>query len=151
MLADFEAAVPANLRGGTLESARHAIRAMIALAEDRPDDALAEFRLVDQPGCPTCFNPFIGLAHDRAGRPDSAIAVWERYLETPQLARVLVDWSWLGRIYFRLGQLHENRGDRARAVEYYRLLVDLWETADPILQPTVSEARAGIARLAADR
>ena len=43
---------------------------------------------------------------------------------------------------FRLGEIYEARGDRARAAERYGQFVELWKGADPELQPRVTEAQA---------
>jgi len=52
-------------------------------------------------------------------------------------------------VLFRLerGHLAEELGDTAGAVRAYRYVVDAWRNADRVLQPTVTEARAGLARL----
>ena len=47
----------------------------------------------------------------------------------------------------RLGELHEARGDREKAVEHYDSFVELWKDADPELQPQVRDVRQRIARL----
>ena len=46
-----------------------------------------------------------------------------------------------------LGQIAEQRGDTAGAVRAYGNFVDLWQDADPELQPRVAAARAALARL----
>ncbi|MCH6548041.1 MAG: hypothetical protein IH798_06300, partial [Gemmatimonadetes bacterium] len=53
--------------------------------------------------------------------------------------------------YQRLGELHEERGNREKAVEYYNRFVELWENADPELQPVVEDVRGRIARLVGER
>ncbi len=45
------------------------------------------------------------------------------------------------------GQIAEQRGDTAAAVRAYRNFIELWEDADPELQPRVTAARAALARL----
>ncbi len=52
---------------------------------------------------------------------------------------------------FRLGQLYQDAGDTAHAMEYYGRFVDLWKNADPDLQPRVTEAKKAMAELAPDR
>ena len=51
----------------------------------------------------------------------------------------------------RLGELYEARGDRAKAIENYSRFVDLWKDADPVLQPTVREAKARMVKLTGER
>ncbi len=44
----------------------------------------------------------------------------------------------------------ERLGQRARAVEDYRFVVDVWRNADAELRPYVDEARMALARLSAE-
>ncbi len=48
------------------------------------------------------------------------------------------------------GRVHERLGDWDDAIEAFTFVVDAWRHADPKLQPMVEEARAGLARLAAE-
>jgi hypothetical protein len=43
--------------------------------------------------------------------------------------------------------MYEELGERVKAEAAYQQFVDLWEDADQSLQPQVSAARTGIARL----
>ncbi len=54
---------------------------------------------------------------------------------------------WRARSYRRLGELHEQRGDTAKAVEYYNEFVELWRDADPELQPQVEDVKRRLAAL----
>jgi hypothetical protein len=47
----------------------------------------------------------------------------------------------------RLGELYEQRADTARAVRYYNRFIELWQSADPELQPLVDEVRSRLADL----
>jgi tetratricopeptide (TPR) repeat protein len=132
---------------GSRNGARR-LEADIALAENRAADAVSLLRAVrdDNGQCPLCDLAALGNAYDRAENADSAIAYYERYLETPG-QRLGVDWNWLGIALRRLGQLHEARGNRERAATYYGRFVDLWQDADAELQPYVREAREAMTRL----
>ena len=44
-------------------------------------------------------------------------------------------------------RIHEQLGDRQKAIEHYRRFIQLWGNADPALQPQVEAARAAITRL----
>ena len=44
----------------------------------------------------------------------------------------------------------ERLGQRGRAVEDYRFILDVWRHADPELRPYVDEARAALARLSGE-
>jgi eukaryotic-like serine/threonine-protein kinase len=49
-----------------------------------------------------------------------------------------------------LAEVAERRSAREQALESYRFVAATWKRADPILQPYVTRARAGLARLASE-
>jgi len=128
---------------------RHAMLGHIALAEQRYDEAVREYTAANADRCGTCLNPEIARAHDLAGRTDSAIAVLERYIETPTdpIDRAIEDaWSLAGS-HKRLAELYDAKGDRAKAMTHYTRFVGLWKNADLDLQPHVQKARERLAQL----
>jgi eukaryotic-like serine/threonine-protein kinase len=153
----------------------HRVLAEIALAEHRAVDAVAEFRLADtRPdgpsiACSICLYAGLARAFDIANLPDSAIGMFQRYIETPYYFRAYDTDPWivqpvygetsytsrftetdpvfLARAYFRLGHLYEAKGERAKSIDYFTRFVDLWKDADTQLQPMVSEARRHLAKL----
>ena len=99
-------------------------------------------------GCyATCVLPQLAQAYDLAGKPDSAIAVFERYLQTRHRTRIRTDALFLGPSLKRLGELYEARGDREKAARNYAQFVELWKGADPELQPSVKDVQIRLARL----
>jgi len=128
------------------ELSRHSTLGWIALAENRPADAVREFRAADIGDCLTCALPMIAVAYDRAGNADSAIVVYERFLDTKELFRD-GDADHLASTYKRLGELYEARGERQKAAGYYLKFVELWKNADPRLQPVVADVRRRLQRL----
>jgi tetratricopeptide (TPR) repeat protein len=92
-------------------------------------------------------HPELARAYDRAGFPDSAIAVYKRFLATPALERVELDAFELPDALFRLAELYERRSARAAAARYYLRFAELWKDADPALQPRVALARRRAAAL----
>lgn len=54
---------------------------------------------------------------------------------------------WRARTRQRLGELYESKGDLKKAGEHYARFIELWEKADPELQPAVKDARARLAAI----
>ncbi len=128
------------------------IAAYLAQHERRYDSALAALRLVDSRGCTSCWKPHLARVFDLAGMSDSAIAYYRRYVDDPGRPPF---WEFLepahrAEVYEALGRLYEESGDRQQALDFYGRFVDLWENADPDLQPRVRAARARIAALTAE-
>ena len=132
---------------------RHEALAELALAEGRPLDAAREFRLSDSlpdgpaNDCARCLYIQLGRAYDLAEMPDSAIAMFERYVALPFVGRLGGDAWYLAGVFKRLGELYDGKGDRARAAANYAKFVELWKDADPELQPKVAAARRRLAEL----
>jgi len=150
LFTQYDRHVPPNLRGPNLWL-EHRVRAAISLAEGKPRDALSELRLTrnvapvyagpfDSPYMTIDQQPELARVYARLARPDSALAVYERYLEVPDLYRTNVDALELGSALMHTAQLYEQRGDARRAVARYRQLADLWSEADP--GPGVTARRA---------
>ena len=119
----------------------------IALASNKPAEALVFFRAADVTGCRVCVLPLIGQSYDLLGNADSTMAVFNRYLDTPAFDRGFTDGIFMPGIHKRLGELYEAKGDRQQALSHYMKFAELWKNADPELQPKVAEVRAKIARL----
>jgi tetratricopeptide (TPR) repeat protein len=150
LLREYEAAVPEGVRRGN--PGRYEAAAAIALAEGRPRDAIAAYRTeYDEAGCSLCGLHELGRAYELAGEPDSALAAYEQAAGTRRMLGLLDESSLLARTYRRLGERYEERGDRARAREYYGRFVELWEGADAELQPSVRDVRQRIGKLAEER
>ena len=131
--------------------AMHGARGAVALAEGEPIEALLEFRAARDslPDCVICGLVDIGVAYDAAGMPDSALSFYEEYVDATALYRNQTDNVELFRVLRRLGELHDQRGNTERAIEYYNRFVELWENAEPALQPQVEEIRTRLAELTA--
>jgi tetratricopeptide (TPR) repeat protein len=133
-------------------------RAFIRVSEGKPDAAVADLeRISRDPPFPRLFlddlfiplgdRPELARAYDRAGRADSAIVTYERYLGTRSAGRVELDAFELPGALIRLAELYEARGDSAAAARSYLHFAELWRNADAGLQPRVQEARKRAARL----
>jgi len=133
----------------------HRLLGTVALAERRFPEAIEELRrgdvFPDGPvdACHICLPLALGYAFDRAGRPDSAIAMFERYVNTPYSLRLSheLDPVNLARVLRRLGELHDSLGNREKARDNYSRFVELWEKADPEVQPQVKAVRRRLAEL----
>ena len=149
-LADFRRAYAAL---GTVPdtNARSHIEGVIALAEKKFDLAAAKLRerSIDMEfSCAnTCVLPQLAQAYDLGGKPDSAIAVFERYVQSRHLTRLTTDDMFLGPSLKRLGELYEAKGDRDNAARNYARFVELWKNADPELQPSVKDVQGRLKRL----
>jgi tetratricopeptide (TPR) repeat protein len=129
------------------EIERNVISGSLALAERRYDDAARDFRASDRGDCESCALPAIAMAYDLAGKNDSALTVYQRYVDANDINRYFVDHVFLAGAHKRLGELYEARGDKQNALANYLQFVEIWKNADPELQPKVAEVRARIARL----
>jgi tetratricopeptide (TPR) repeat protein len=130
-----------------LAAANHYFAGTIAVAEKRYDDAVKELWAADNGPCAVCALPEIARTLDLAGKPDSAIALYERYTSSAERP-IATDASWLPASHKRVAELYEAKGDAVKAAEHYRKFIALWEKADPELQPQVAAARQKLAKLA---
>jgi tetratricopeptide (TPR) repeat protein len=128
----------------------HAAMSRIALAEGRLDEALDHRRRAREtvPRCRTCEQFQLAEIFDAMGQADSSRVYLEGILNVRVLG--IRGGDDLPRIYRRLGEIAEARGDKTAALEYYRSFVDLWAQADPLLQPKVEDVRSRITRLAGE-
>jgi tetratricopeptide (TPR) repeat protein len=126
--------------------------AWIDVAEGRYAEAIPVLRNADRGyGCDVCIDRAVGAAFDRAGQPDSAVAYYERYLAPKHNWRAFIDSTWRAWTLERLGQLYDEMGDLEQAAGYYGMFVELWDEADPELQPRVQAARARIEEIVRER
>jgi tetratricopeptide (TPR) repeat protein len=148
LVKEFERLVAPPLRRWD-EAHRHAVVGQTALAEGHLQEAIEELSQAPTNGplCPLCGLAALGIAYDLAGKRDSAIVAYERYVTTPWLYRVMQDGTQLAGVYKRLGELYEARGDREKAAQYYSRFIELWKDCDPELRPEVVEAQRRLASL----
>ena len=134
----------------------HRVIGELLLAEEKPLEAMVEFRQGDVAAdgptdeCIICLPYSLARSFDAAGNADSAIVMYERYVTTPFAFRVgfeLIDPVRLAAAYQRLGELYEQQGVAAKAIANYQAFVDLWKDADAELQPRVADARRRMQKL----
>jgi tetratricopeptide (TPR) repeat protein len=148
MLAEYERAVAPALRI-EVESDRHAVLGELALAEGRPHDAVAKFRLAERLGlwCKVCGLAGLGRAYAAAGEPDSSIAAYERYVGMRYKDRLMWDAMEMAGVYRHLGELYQAGGDRKKAALYYTRFVELWKNCDQDLKPQVGQVQRRLIEL----
>jgi tetratricopeptide (TPR) repeat protein len=147
MIDAFREAVPDAPEGRWADDQADA-DGMAAIHAGRFDEAIDHFMELRrlEPGCNTCGFYEIALAHDLAGRADSAITWYRRELETPRLNA-----PDRGSLFERLGQLYDELGDTENAALYHARFVELWADADAELQPRVEAARARLEEIIRER
>ncbi len=117
-------------------------RGVSALAEGNHEEAIELLRRSDRGICRFCAASLLGVALDRAGRPQEAIEAYVAFDEMLGVPKPFFDASFAGHTLERLGQLYEETGDLANAAKYYAAFVELWAEADADLQPRVRAAQA---------
>ncbi|MEO5868288.1 MAG: BTAD domain-containing putative transcriptional regulator [Gemmatimonadaceae bacterium] len=112
------------------------------IAEGRFAQAVVTLRrAVALSTCPNCALADLARAYELAGKPDSAIAMFERYVVTPWSEWQNAEGEFRVPAYEHLGRLYEARGDSAHAIAAYDRVSTLWRGADAELQPQVADAR----------
>jgi tetratricopeptide (TPR) repeat protein len=142
LLGEFDATVPVDMRGRGVDMDYLRSQAQVATAEGSHDEAIRLIRESGTMGCRACSIAYFADAYEGAGMADSAIAIYERYVDMTWIDRVYFDATDLPRFLERLGQLYDERQDLRKAAEYYARFVDLWTDADEELQPRVRAAQA---------
>jgi len=129
----------------------HDLEAWLALSEGDADRALSELRKQPASGCARCLPADFALLFDASGQADSAIARYVQYLETPSNFNVWLDATFRAPAHESLGRLYDEQGDLENAALHYAQFVELWEDADPELQPRVEAARARMQEIVRER
>ncbi|MFN2566005.1 MAG: protein kinase [Gemmatimonadaceae bacterium] len=125
-----------------------AAQGYVALARRDTAEALRRFGALADTLCLWCH--YERLTHVQllraSGRYREAAGLLERGLRSwPLQIPSEVLWS------LERGRVAERLGDRAKAMEGYRYVADVWLYADPELQPFVAEAKRALKRLSGDR
>jgi hypothetical protein len=149
VLSDAERAVPPDERTRRWKNELAYARAYVDLRGDGADATIASFRNLEViRQCMVGGLAALGVAYEPVHPPDSARAVYERFLTTRSLTRILTtDPRWRAFVLERLGDLHLAAGDTVRAVGRYTEFVRLWQHADDELQPRVRVVQSKLAEL----
>ncbi len=148
-LGEFENAVD-SLRFAGASQGRDRVEGEIALAEGRFDAAIAAFTRAERGRCVRRC-PELARAYDAAGRRDSAVVLYARYVSTPNAFGHFGDQYFKGPFLERLGQIYDEEGDLENAAKYFAQFVELWAEADPELQPRVQAAQARLEEIVRER
>jgi len=157
---EFDAEVDPLYRTTWEQPNERSALAAVALAEGRYRDVIEQSHLGMRRAHPFgVFLPMLARAFEALGETDSAIVVYERYVEPSTARRIratasatgVIDTYWWPTSYLRLAGLYEQRGDTTNALHYYSKFVDFWKDSDPELQPQVGAARRAIETLSRHR
>ncbi len=146
--ADSAAAAGYPERARSIRGRAWALRGRIAAVHDSIDTAITYMRrglsLINATWHRNRDLERYWLAHlveDRGGE-EEALTVYGSLYWTP----------WVEPLGFlHRAELHERRGELKQAADYYAAFLELWEDADPHLQPRVESARFALRRLRGER
>jgi tetratricopeptide (TPR) repeat protein len=141
----------AHLEGGATRADSLSWIGHLAHAERRWRDAAEAYGGAHEARhCAPCGVFLAAHMWDMAGVPDSAAAWYRRGLDLAVTEENAEDAFFHPIALRRLGEIAEEQGRAAEALEWYQRFVDVWRDADPELQPVVRGARERIARLTAE-
>ncbi len=134
----------------------HAVRAAIALQEDRAEESVDHLRRARAADYGVLFRPYqllLGDAYAALGRLAEAAAQYDTLTSTYRLdfRDYGVHAALRPLAHERLGSIYLALGDTTSAVEHLSAFAELWQHADPELQPRVESARRLVAQLAGEK
>jgi tetratricopeptide (TPR) repeat protein len=150
LLEDFKREVPQQFDLVTRQQLGIASGATL-LAEGKTQEAIREFQAADVGQCKVCTLPSLAAAWQAAGNQDSVRIILERYTTVPDDDRPLVDPLERAGAFARLGELYEQHGDSARAIEWNAKFLELWKNADAEFKATIERVRDRQRRLTAEK
>jgi tetratricopeptide (TPR) repeat protein len=115
------------------------------------EDAHTRLKTLERSVCPECGLFWTGFLLEEAGDSAGAISAWEGYLSQGWHVRHILDADGLGSVLESLGRMHDGLGDQEQAAIYYAQFVELWQDADPDLQPRVATAQARLEEIVRER
>ena len=144
----LDRASDSSTAGSFAHTLAQSIRAHVAAAGGRYPEALAR---LESAGWEAAAPVFASEAYDRyfraellerLGREDEALGWYAAIAE-----RAAYELVYLAPAHRRQAEIYERRGQRALAARHYRRFIELWNRADPELQPAVAEARTRLAEV----
>jgi DNA-binding SARP family transcriptional activator len=144
----LERVADSSRTGRLAHTLAQSIRAHVAAAGGRTRAALTD---LDGANWETAAPVFVAEAYDRyfravlladLGKVDEALG-WLRSIAE----RASYELVYLAPAQLRQAEIYDRRGARDEAVKHYRRFIELWQNADPELQPVVDGARKRLAEL----
>jgi tetratricopeptide (TPR) repeat protein len=134
---------------------RERVLALIALQESRPEEALEQLRRAQLEYFGYLawdIRFFMADAYTALGQLDQAIAQYDAVTNTYRMHGIdyCVYFALRPVVHERLGTLYLEVGDTVSAARHLTEFIELWQDADPELQPRVESARRLLAQLAAE-
>jgi hypothetical protein len=123
--------------------------AYLALVRGDTTGAIQQFLALPKGACPYCYQDQLTVARllvDR-GRDREAWPILRGEHASSTLAPFPTSVLW----ELLRGRVAERIGERELAIRSYSWVTGMWRNADPELQPYVTEAREGLARLTSER
>lgn len=151
LLARYRAADVSFYGQGWDVALRTVAEAQVSQATGDIEGALEDLDSLERSVCPECGLFWKGFLLEETGDRAGAIAAWEAYLERGWSVRNILDAFGLGTIYESLGRMYDEEGDLEQAAGWYARFVELWEDADPELQPRVEAARKRMTEIYGER
>jgi tetratricopeptide (TPR) repeat protein len=152
----LEAATPPAESGTLTTDLAAGVRAQIALAAGRPEDALAAIETVRQDIFYqlSMSSPYDGLILERYTRGEVLHSLGRYEEALPWLEHLgevnAMELAYKPAATFRRAEIYEALGRPEEAAGQYARFAEMWRDADPDLQPLVAQARAAVRRLAPD-
>lgn len=139
------ARMPGSMNAPLGAYAAASAEAYLALARSDSVEALRRFLALPRGTCPACnLDRLTATQLLVDGKRDrEAWQLLQSELPTATLPSAIL-WSLLR------GRVAERVGERERAIRSYAWVAGMWRNADPELQPYVTEAREGLARLTSE-
>jgi tetratricopeptide (TPR) repeat protein len=150
-LTRYESDTPEGTRRGEWEW--YQVRGWINLIDGNPAEAVKVMVAGRRTrNCAGCSLGDEAIARERAGQPDSALAIYQQAVAPGSVWKAgRGDPFSLAPSLKRLGELYEEKGDKAKALEYYGRFAEVWKNADAVLQPQVREVKSRMAKLVGEK
>jgi len=143
VLGDLLAASGISRSNQSDQASFHRLKGEIELARGRYEEALSSFGMVANLR-ETQVEDSLALAYLESGITDKAIEKYKEFIAKDVLGYEAQE-VWV-LAHYRLGNLCEEKGERAEAVKYYERFLEIWKDADPDINE-VADARKRLAGL----